>query len=315
MKIIDMHCDTISRLYQQKCAGTQEGLDRNDGHLDLKRMGESGYLLQNFALFVNQGACEDSWQEVCALHEIYEEQMLRNQERISPVRRYEDIAEAEAAGRMGAMLTVEEGGVCGGSIERLEELYDWGVRMLTLTWNYPNELGRPAKTAQGEGLTPKGREFIGEMERIGMIVDVSHLSDRGFYDVAELARKPFVASHSNARSICGHFRNLTDDMIKKTAECGGCIGLNFYRDFLVENQEDSALQALVRHAKHIVSVGGNEVLGLGSDFDGIDTNEELPGAQSMGLLWDALHESGFTQEQLDRIFYKNVLRLYREALR
>lgn len=309
-----MHCDTISRLMKQERAGRPEGLAENSGHLDLARMKKSGYILQNFALFVNREACQDPWQEVCALHELYETQMLQNKETVLPVLKYQDIADARDMGKMSAMLTVEEGGVCGGSLEKLKTLYEWGVRMLTLTWNYPNELGWPAKGLPDGGLTRRGREFITEMEEMGMIVDVSHLSDRGFYEVWELARRPFVASHSNARSICSHPRNMTDDMIRKTGECGGCIGLNFYSDFLAENPEDGGLQALVRHVKHMTDVGGEEVLGLGSDFDGIDTNEELPGAQSMGVLWDTLHKAGFTQGQLDGIFYKNVLRVYQEVL-
>lgn len=314
LKVVDMHCDTISRLMKQERAGRPEGLCENSGHLDLVRMKKSGYILQNFALFVNREACQDPWQEVCALHELYETQMHLNKEMILPVLQYQDIAVAEVSGKMSAMLTVEEGGVCGGSPEKLEALYGWGVRMLTLTWNYPNELGWPAKGQTDGGLTRKGREFVEKMEGLGMIVDVSHLSDKGFYDVCETARRPFVASHSNARSICGHPRNMTDDMIRKTGECGGCIGLNFYSDFLAEKPEDVGLQALVRHAKHIACTGGTEVLGLGSDFDGIDTNKELPGAQSMEILWDTLHDAGFTQGQLDGIFYKNALRVYRDVL-
>jgi membrane dipeptidase len=156
------------------------------------------------------------------------------------------------------------------------------------------------------------------MEELGMIADVSHLSDAGFYDVLQYSSKPFVASHSNAREVCGCVRNLTDDMIRKLAERGGCMGLNFCADFLETVPEGQpnpgTIEAVVRHAKHIVKVGGIGVLGLGSDFDGIDTNQELPGAQSMELLWERLHQSGFTQGQLDAVFYKNVLRVYEEVL-
>jgi len=245
--------------------------------------------------------------------------------------RYEDIASNEKAGKMSGMLTVEEGAVCKGEIAKLQRLYDMGVRMLTLTWNYPNELGFPnLDSTRGKivdyfftpdtkgGLTDKGREFVAEMERLGMIVDVSHLSDAGFYDVLEVAKKPFVASHSNARGVCGCVRNLTDDMIRKLAERGGCTGLNFYADFLrtvpVGETNPGAIEDVVRHAMHITNVGGIEVLGLGSDFDGIDTNEALPGAESMDRLWDALHKAGYLRSELDKIFAGNVLRVYREVL-
>lgn len=240
------------------------------------------------------------------------------------------------------------------------------VRMLTLTWNYANELGYPnmdstagkkvwkanrelrekMQTERGQenpgieatrsavqrmfdeyfytpntifGLTKRGREFVEEMEHLGMIVDVSHLSDQGFYDVLECSTKPFVASHSNARSICRCVRNLSDDMIRKLAERGGCMGLNYCADFLEElivgTENPGTIEAIVRHAKYITNLGGIGVLGLGSDFDGIDTHKELPGAQSVELLWDALHKAGYTQNELDQIFHRNVLRVYKEVLK
>lgn len=379
MMVVDMHCDTISVILENRRKGLGvSGLRKNDGHLDLLRMKQSGYLLQNFALFVDAGRGVNPWDEVCALYKLYKQEMEANQDLIRPVLCYGDIAANEAAGYLSAMLTVEEGAVCQGEIEKLRKLYDMGVRMLTLTWNYPNELGYPNmdsaagkkvwqanrklrdnleknESRQNEesiyvgdvgksgveieqlkqdvqkqfdryfytpntthGLTERGREFVAEMERLGMIVDVSHLSDKGFYDVLECSSKPFVASHSDARSICRCVRNLTDDMIRKLAERGGCMGLNYCADFLkgliVGTVNPGTIEDVVRHAKHITNVGGIGVLGLGSDFDGIDTHRELPGVQSMELLWHALHKAGYTQSELDQIFGQNVLRVYRGTL-
>ena len=335
MKIIDMHCDTISEL-----ADRGGELWKNSGHLDLKRMQESGYLLQNFALFVDIGKCTPTpWERVCALYEVYRTELEKNKNRIVPVLCYEDILKNEA------LLTVEEGAVCGGSLERLRELYDMGVRMLTLTWNYRNELGWPATrrclgqsrgnvdgrlTEKGEtgirgsdgrdaacGLTETGRDFVTEMERLGMIPDVSHLSDAGFDDVWECTKKPFVASHSNARAVCPSLRNLTDDRVRRLAERGGCMGLNYYDKFLVDggSKDPEVLwEAMIRQARHITDVGGMEILGLGSDFDGIPTNPALPGAEALPVLWDRLKTAGFTENQLDGIFWGNVIRVYRDAL-
>ncbi len=319
MKIVDMHCDTISEILAAEEQGEAVSLRENSLHIDLLRMRESNYLLQNFALFVDTAKTEDPWDKVCALHRVYCREMEQNSDLIAPVFCFEDIAKNEAAGKLSAMLTVEEGAVCRGELAKLRQLYDLGVRMLTLTWNHPNELGFPAKVGAGAGgLTEKGKEFVASMEELGMIVDVSHLSDAGFQDVLECTKKPFVASHSNARSVCSHTRNLTDGMIRALAERGGCMGLNFYSCFLEEPGADGRLlvtvESVVRHARHIVSVGGMEVLGLGTDFDGIDTNEALPGAQSMGILWEAMKRGGFKESELDRIFYGNVLRVYREAL-
>lgn len=131
-------------------------------------------------------------------------------------------------------------------------------------------------------------------------------------------KKPFVASHSNARAVAGCVRNLTDDMIRSLGERGGCMGLNYCAGFLEDpvwnTPNPGNVEAAVRHALHITNVGGMEVLGLGSDFDGIDTNQGLPGVQSMEILWEALHKAGFTQTQLDMIFEQNVLRVYRDTL-
>lgn len=360
MKVIDMHCDTVGELFRLKEEGEAQSLRENSGHIDLLRLRGSHYLLQNFAMFIPLNQCEDPWEQVCAMHRYYEEELERNQDILAPVLHFGDIARNEAAGKVSALLTVEEGGVCKGELEKLRELYDMGVRMMTLTWNFDNEIGHPnfdrelrgklygsmeewrkctpdtLPWEQGRqavqaardacmhtpnvtgGLTEKGREFVEEMERLGMIPDVSHLSDAGFADVLEATKKPFVASHSNARAVCPNVRNLTDDMIRKLSERGGVTGLNFCADFLEERpvgeENPGTIGALVRHAKHIVNVGGIDVLGLGSDFDGIPTHAELLGAQGMERLWEALHEGGFSQGELDKIFYENVLRVYRDTL-
>lgn len=330
MKVIDMHCDTVYKLLCRKDSGEEGALRENDGHIDLVRMRQSHYLVQNFAMFVELGCDGEPWERVCRLIELYQEELEKNSDWIAPMRCYEDIAVNERAGKMTAMLTVEEGGVCRGELEKLRRLYAAGVRMITLTWNFPNELGYPnLDMGRGEealftpnltqGLTEKGREFVVEMETLGIIPDVSHLSDKGFYDVLEMTEKPFAASHSNARQVCGCVRNLTDDMIRKLAERGGCMGLNYCADFLQQvpagQENPGTIDAVVRHAKHISNVGGIEVLGLGSDFDGISTHKELPGAQSMEKLWDAMRQQGFTESQLDKIFWQNVLRMYKDTLR
>lgn len=340
MRIVDMHCDTISVLLRKKRAGMDAGLGENDCHVDLHKMRKGGYLLQNFALFVELGECADAWREVQELYGLYEQELSENKDVIARALSYEDIEKNRSEGKMSALLTVEEGGVCGGNPEKLRRLYGQGVRMMTLTWNYPNELGCPnldkrrgerAREAGGraalsylntpntaDGLTETGIVFVREMERLGMIVDVSHLSDAGFYDVLAHTKKPFVASHSNARAVCPCVRNLTDDMIRLLAGRGGVMGLNFCADFLTQipagEKNPGTIAAIVEHARHIAAVGGMECLALGSDFDGIDTHAELTGADRMERLTDALKGAGFSEGQLDKILGGNVLRVYREVL-
>lgn len=348
MKTVDMHCDTISTLLAKKRTGEAASLKDCDCHINLEKLKQGDYLLQNFALFVNLDNCQDPWQEVQELFGLYTQMLLENGETIAPVLTYDDIEKNRKAGKMSAMLTVEEGGVCGGSLEKLETLYRQGVRMMTLTWNYPNELGYPnldvrkglqvRMASQGgnsavvnlvtknylntpnetDGLTETGVDFVGKMEELGMIVDVSHMSDAGFWDVLAHTKKPFVASHSNARAICPCVRNLSDKMIRALAERGGVMGLNFCADFLTQlptgTKNPGTIEEVVSHARYIAAVGGVDCIGLGSDFDGIDTHEELPGADAMERLWDALKKGGFTESEADRIFGGNVLRLYRDVI-
>jgi membrane dipeptidase len=353
LKGADMHCDTISQLRKNKRAGIPGSLWENEGQVDLKRLGQKGYYLQNFALFVNMGTCTDPWEDVLELADLYEDEMAKYPEAAGKVLTYADIAQNEREGKISCLLTVEEGGVCKGDLEKLSVLYDKGVRMLTLTWNYPNELGYPnllqekgsalrarqkdvtEDTFKREifcyldtpdtqrGLTESGREFVQKMEDLGMIVDVSHLSDKGFYDVLSISSKPFVASHSNARAICPCARNLTDDMIRQLGNHGGIMGLNVCRDFLLPRAKGSwqpgdegmgSAEALAMHARHICQVGGIQVLGLGSDFDGIDDPGELEGVQGMELLWDRLTKVGFHEREVDKIFSENVLNLYKNVL-
>lgn len=349
MNIVDMHCDTISALWKKRRNGERTGLLENDCHVDLKKLHKSGYLLQNFALFVELEAQPDPWEQTLALYGLYREEMEKNKELIVPALCFSDIEKNRRDGKLSALLTVEEGGVCQGQTDRLRKLYHMGVRMLTLTWNYRNELGSPnlerhagKRVREGvkgllpevqtrkvwdylnmpqtkQGLTEKGIEFVQEMEALGMIVDVSHLSDAGFYDVLKNSKKPFAASHSNARSLCPCARNLNDHMIRALAERGGVTGLNFCADFLVQLPpgvyNPGTVEAAAEHAKHIVRVGGIECLGLGSDFDGIDTHEGLPDAGKMDRLYAALQKKGFSAGQIDRIFSENVLRLYRDVLK
>ncbi len=315
MKVVDMHCDTIWRLMDDPNGWT---LEKNGLHISLEKMEKGSYLLQNFALFLDQKQGGDLYQRALQMADLFDGQMRLFSDRIRSVRSYEQILKNRDQGVMSALLTIEEGGVFQGSLEKLREFYERGVRMVTLTWNYPNEIGWPGALNVCKGLTEFGFCFLEETERLGVIADVSHLSDAGFWDVASHAKKPFVASHSNARAVCGHARNLTDEMIRALAQKGGVMGLNFCPDFLQTvpkgRENPGTIEAVVRHAKHIVNVGGIECLGLGSDFDGILTHSELTGADRMPLLDEALQKAGFREKEREKIFSQNVLRLYRERL-
>lgn len=202
---------------------------------------------------------------------------------------------------------------------RLEWLYGLGVRVLGLTWNYANCFGAPNSqdpAVMSAGLTPFGRDAVVRMQELGMLVDVSHLSDGGFRDVAALARRPFVATHSNCRAFSPHPRNLTDEMIRALADRGGVMGLNFCPEFLTPAAagRESRVEDLVAMARHEKRVGGIEVVAIGSDFDGIDGDLEIPDAARMPLLADGLSRGGFTDDEIDKILCGNVLRVIRDAI-
>jgi membrane dipeptidase len=184
-----------------------------------------------------------------------------------------------------------------------------------LTWNFPNEIGYPncEKQYMDKGLTPFGQEVVHEMNRLGMIIDTSHLSDAGFYDVAKLSTKPFVASHSNARAVCGHTRNLTDDMIKLLSDKGGVMGINFEKSFLGGN-DVSRVEDMIKHIRHIVSVGGIGVAAIGTDFDGISPSREIDNIGEMYKLYDGLKASRFSEDDIDRIFFKNAMRVIKDVM-
>lgn len=320
MKIIDMHCDTIHELWEGRKRGEHMTLRRNNLMLDLERMKKGGYSVQNFALFVEQKPEISSFATVKELLSVFREEMETNADWVSQVMNTKEILENEKEGKLSALLTVEGGEACEGMLENLQYLYDQGVRMMTLTWNFPNEIGHSNFDENqdfftpntSEGLTETGIRFVEEMERMGMIVDVSHLSDAGFYDVVKYTKRPFVASHSNARSVCPWVRNLTDDMIRRLADRGGVVGLNYCADFLRDSRTGEL--DIGRHARHIADVGGIECVGLGSDFDGIPPYQGCPKAEQMDKLAAIFEKNGFSQREIDKILYQNVFRVYKEIL-
>ena len=330
MKIVDLHCDTLDELLAQKLKGEHYNLYKRDGHLDIDRMLQSGYLLQCFAAFVNMQKVESPYERGMELARLFQQLCAEYCPYIAPVYHYQDIAKHAEQGLMSAMLTIEEGGVLEGSLTHLKEFYEMGVRLITLTWNHPNEIGYPGclekvsvpehpmgwkVTGEYPGLTKKGIEIVETMQEKGIIVDVSHLSDAGFWDVAAITKKPFVASHSNARSVCGHKRNLSDAQIRTIAERGGVIGLNFAADFLEDQPGEVCLGSFVRHIQHIIKVGGEDVIALGSDFDGITTNPAMPHAGVLPDLFETMVQKGIAPSVIDKMKGQNALRMMKEVIR
>lgn len=306
--MIDLHCDTILLLDE---AGSRANLTENPFSVDLKKLQKNKSLAQFFALFIELEAFDEPWDYFEKLYQRFKKEIDDNSHLIKHVKSYEEMMNND---KISAFLTVEEGGIIGKDFSKLEKLYALGVRLITLTWNFPNSIGYPNVNGYtDQGLTKFGKEVVEYMNTSGMIVDVSHLSDAGFWDVANMSKKPFIASHSNARSIVNHSRNLTDEMIKAIANSGGVIGINFCPSFI--NQEGiSTIDMIVEHMLHIINQGGIDVMAIGTDFDGIKGPLEIDDISKMYLLKEALIKKGINQNQIDQIWQNNAKRVIREVL-
>lgn len=317
--MIDLHCDTIARLAMPVHKGD---LVRNSYSVDLERLEKAGSLVQCFSTFFDAGIYpvhfrrEMAFKKANHMIDVFDKNIKLCGERMIPVCSTEDLDVCIERKKVGALLTLEDGVAIGNSLEHLQHFYERGVRLITLTWNHENDIGYPNSSdpeIMSNGLKPFGMELIGEMNRLGMIVDVSHLSDGGFWDVARHATKPFIASHSNSRSITVHSRNLTDAMIEAIAEKGGVIGLNFCPLFLGADKK-SSISNMLYHIKHIYQVGGEDVLALGTDFDGISGKLQIKSCDELWRLKEALQNHKMSSRIIDKMWQGNALRVMKEIL-
>jgi len=325
MNYIDLHCDTLMRAWE----GGHEDLLTLPYSVDLEKLEKGGAAAQFFAMFLlpedyfeklpeEKRISDEAYIE--ALSDILFRTVERFPEKIALAHNATEFKQNKQDGKLSAFLTIEDGRSVQGKLENIQRYFDLGVRLITLTWNYENCFGFPNSedpVQMKKGLKPFGKEAISYMEELGMLIDVSHLSDGGFYDVAEIATKPFVASHSNSRLLSPHPRNLTDDMIRILAEAGGVAGLNFAPAFLDRDiqSENSKIEDMSRHVRHLLKVGGEDLIALGSDFDGISGNLEIHEASQMDQLFDRLKKDGLTERQLDKFVSQNALRVIEETLK
>lgn len=316
MKYIDLHCDTAFRMLYEG-----EKLKSNNLSIDIEKMKMGETLAQVFAFFIELDKNMDPYLEFEKMYLNFISEIEANKETIEIVRNIKELETVEAAGKLASFLSIEEGEVLKGDIKKLRSVYEKGIRLITLTWNFENSLGYPncISKFRNTGLKDKGLEMVYEMEKMGMLPDASHLSDGGFYDLINHCKKPFIVTHSNSRTITNHSRNLTDEMIKDLANKGGVMGLNFCSAFLRDNVTSidiiPTIEDMMRHIKHIRNIGGVDVIALGSDFDGIENKVEINDASEMNKLRLALEADGFSINEIEKIFYKNTLRLFKDTLK
>lgn len=315
MFICDCHCDTLTELYNKNAS-----LYENEQHFDIKRQIALGGGLQFCAIYVPtevfryQGGLRYT---LCLLDKYNQEIKKLHENGIDVLQ----VRTAEDAGNIlnhkaATLLAIEEGGAIDGSLEALRCLYELGVRAMTLTWSNRNDIADGInEEATGSGLTLFGKQVVAEMNRLGMLVDVSHISTAGFWSVIETSTKPIIATHSNAKSLCSHPRNLNDEQIQALAQNGGLAGITFAGQFLEEDWRNACIESVYKHIDYMLNlIGNDDHIGFGSDFDGISHPPyNIQGVQDYKPLIEYLSKY-YSDETINKITHQNVINLLQKVL-
>ncbi len=318
MRFFDLHCDTI-----YECCETGKGLRENDLHVNMEAAKNYEHYVQFFALFCGERPPEGIEGKRCSLLDTPSEMRLerllntagkefeKNQDWLSLCKCFKDIEDARKEQKAAAFLSIE-GAELIPTEKHLETAYKSGVRMVTLSWNHRNKYACGAVTDNDEGLSEAGRELVKKLAETGIIIDVSHLSERGFWDVCGITDAPFIASHSNSKEECRNLRNLSDDQFLEITRRGGLVGINMYAPFLT-NENNAELEDVKRHVMHFLELGGENVLALGCDFDGCD---KLPnGIKGLGDVYKLKEKlNGIDEDIINSIFYDNAINFIKKLL-
>ncbi|MDO3676358.1 dipeptidase [Paenibacillus ehimensis] len=302
MKVIDGHCDVLLKMYENPA------IDFFDPHVNVldvsyAKMVQGGVKLQFFAIYLPERITQPQFDHYLEYINIFYQKLMRDP-RMRQVKKRADLEAALTGNQTGAMLTLEGADALQGNPLYLRTLYHLGVRMIGTTWNYANWAADGVLEPRQGGFTRRGKTFIKDCNDLGMLLDASHLSEAAFWDLAAASAKPFVATHSNARAVCGHPRNLNDGQIRELIRRDGRIGVTFVPWF-VQQGGLASMDGVLKHVEHICSLGGSGQLVLGSDFDGID--QWIPGLEHAGkipLLTEALLRR-FPEELVRGFMYRN----------
>ncbi len=325
MKWINLHSDTLMQTYALR---TADLVSLPEAHMDVRRMKASDAVATFFAVFMPQPGAEsylnrdeaiDDEEYMAYLFQSFDNTLDAAADDIALARSVSELEENDRAGKMSALLSFEDGRPVKGSIERLRFFFDRGLRLITLTWNDENCFGHPNSSdpeRMRRGLKPFGIEALAYMNEWGMLIDVSHLSDGGFMDVAAHSKKPFLATHSNCRALSNVPRNLSDEMLRILADKGGVAGVNFGPQFLHADptRTDSTVAAMSAHIRHMIQVGGEGLPAIGTDFDGVEGELEIDSVEKIGLLFDQLHRDGLSDDCIEKVAYHNALRVMRDSM-
>lgn len=308
--IIDAHCDALTKLY----AKPELDFYKEEKELDVSwpRLQRAGVGVQFFAIYLSESLGMPSFDHVLRMIDTFHRKINRK-EHVVFVRDADDLLEAERSGKLGALLSLEGVDALGGDMAYVRLLYHLGVRSVGITWNYANWAADGVMEPRKGGFTVKGKQMVKELDRLGILIDVSHLSVQGFWELTELYEKPLIASHSNAYELCGHPRNLSNEQIAALIGRGGQIGLTFV-PFFVQSAGPADIGGLLRHLDHVCSLGGERHVGFGSDFDGIE--EWVVGLEHAGRYENMIEAlcKHYSEEQVQRFLHGNWRRFLIENL-
>lgn len=328
--VIDTHCDTVLKIVDADTWLPKVNISQKTSFMvDIAKLQAGAIDLQVFASYTSGYAKDGGGQDftransrLLSLINGVKWTLGKNPQTLLPIERFDDIDLAVQSGKIGIMASIEGAYSFdeAAGIELLRQYHDLGIRMLALTWNYSNALGEGVNemyrdgTSSSGGLTALGRAVITEMNRLGIVVDVSHLNEATFWDVLAVSSEPVIASHSSAAYLNKHVRNLTDMQIQAIAAAGGVVHVNFHRPFLAANPDTATLDTLVDHIDHIVGLVGVDFVGLGSDFDGAKMPQGLEDASKMPSITRELLVRGYSESDIEKILGGNANRLFSAVL-
>lgn len=307
-QIIDGHCDTLTKLLDKSIT-----LNDPTNHISLHKMIEGGIRVQFFATWIGSEEVYGSpLQRGLKLIDRYDAMLMEHPNTIVPILAYQDL-HSIGDNQLGTLLTVEGGDILEGEIANLRILHRLGVRLMTLTWNKQNEISDSIMDTTNNGLSDFGILVVHEMNRLNMIIDVSHISVKGFWDVMQYSCEPIIASHSNAKALCSHPRNLDNDQIRAIEESKGVIGINFYVPFLTRGI--GAIDDIIKHIEYIAGLGGIDIVGFGSDFDGIDQlPHDIEGPHHFPRIIEKLLQLNYSEKDVNKISSGNFLRVMKAII-
>ncbi|WP_246079059.1 dipeptidase [Paenibacillus piri] len=309
MKIFDAHCDVLSKLLENPGLDFEHEPELLDVTLD--KMKTSGIGVQNFAVYLPEKDAGD-FRRVLESVDLFHQRIASNRY-MRLIRSKDDLRLVMESGRIGVMLSLEGVDALQGNLTYVRILFQLGVRSIGVTWNHANWAADGVMEPRGGGFTAKGKQLINECNRLGIVLDAAHLSEKGFWELAELSDKPFIVSHANAKQICGHARNLNNKQITELIRAGGVMGVTFVPPF-VQSEQPVTMDKLLMHIDHICSLGGSRHIGLGSDFDGItEWIAGLEHAGKYGRLVELLQKH-YSEEDVEHFVYKNWTHFYMRHL-